>query len=201
MMKNALLVQDGTWILCLAATTLMGCSESGSGGGGSSSSDSAMCEHTATGMATPVEIVLRNTSSTDLGYVTTCQSPWNIMAPNGGSAPSSGFAVLCDQVSGEACLWDCHGFTYAPVPAGTDKKFTWDGVLYESVDAEVNGCPAADLGPPCPSTCDRRVDAPPGTYTLVVDVFQHSPDVETTHITNTVTFMYPEQTKIELVYP
>jgi hypothetical protein len=224
-MKNALLVQNGTWILCLAATTLMGCSESesesesGSGGSSSSSSsssgriessssssssgDSAMCEHTATGMATPFEIVLRNTGSTDLYYSTQCGNPWLILAPNGGSAPSRGSTMLCDQVSGEACRrYDCHGYTYAPVPAGTDAKFTWDGVVYESVDAVVNGCPVADLGTFCglDLTCDRRVDAPPGTYTLVVDVSRHSPNVKT-NITKTVEFMYPEQTKIEIVFP
>ena len=73
----------------------------------------------------------------------------------------------------------------------------WDGVLYEPVDAAPNGCPAAGSGAFCPPKCSRRVDAPPGIYTLKAYLYPPGQPA----ITKMTTIMYPSQTKIEIVFP
>src|SRR5262245_7879674 len=170
-MKSALYLPYGTLILCLATTALVGCggdTTSGTSGSGSSSSGgvtAGLCVPKVSGMAPSVEIVLKNMGATDLGHLTNCGVPWNIETPDGSYAPAGVFSLLCEQMA-SSCPLDCNDTTMTTVPAGMSVKFTWDGVLYEPVDATANECPAMNSGMDCPKTCRRRIDAPPGMYTV-----------------------------------
>jgi len=202
-MRSDLYLAYGTWILCLATTALVGCGadttpgSSGSASGSSGGVTASLCTPKVSGTATSVEIVLKNMGPTDLGYLTSCGLPWNIETPDGSYAPAGVFSLLCEQMA-SSCPLDCNDNTMTPVPAGTSAKFTWDGVLYEPVDAAANECPAMNSGADCPKTCRRRIDAPPGMYTVAGSL---SPGGGQAAITKTATIMYPSQTTVELVFP
>ena len=70
-MKNDLHLAYGTLTLCLAATALVGCgadtTPSGSGSSSSGGVPASLCTPKVSGMATSVEIVLKNTGPNDLG--------------------------------------------------------------------------------------------------------------------------------------
>src|SRR6188768_792363 len=125
-MRSALLLHYGRSILGLAATALVACggdgTPSGSSGSSSSGGNGEVCKHAVSGTATPVEIVLRNMGSTELGYLTACGNAWRIKDANGAHAPAGVFSLLCDKVE-NVCPADCLDPAQNLIPAGTDAQF------------------------------------------------------------------------------
>ncbi|WP_437575880.1 hypothetical protein [Sorangium sp. So ce887] len=192
----------------------IGAGGSGSGGtGGSSSSGGGtsggpeLCRSTALGNNTPVTIHVRNTGATGLGVLDgTCgATSWSLTSPDGGSLPSE-YDVMCDG-SSEACPGICDGFGFEPIPAGAETTFVWDGILSQDVNLDAaKECPAAESDDDgCTFRgCKRHLDAAPGSYTVEVRAYNKDDDEDydlSAGIVKTVTFNYPEQTDVDVVFP
>ncbi|WP_437763110.1 hypothetical protein WMF27_42640 [Sorangium sp. So ce281] len=163
----------------------------GAGGGGSSA-----CESGVSGTATPVTIRFRNAGATELLVGDTqCISTWVVTSASGAEAPRNLARPLCDDGT-PICPADCLDAGYKPLPPRGELTFTWNGVIFESVDAMEAGCPAAQAGELCPAMCARPVDAAPGSYTLKAYAYDGSTPIEAT-----VTFTYPELAEVEAVFP
>ncbi|WP_437507523.1 hypothetical protein [Sorangium sp. So ce1099] len=187
-------------------------SGSNGGTGGSVSSGATnggpeFCRSTALGNNTPVTIHVRNTGATDLGVLDgMCgATSWSLTSPDGGRLPSE-YDFLCDG-SSEACPGICDGFSFSPIPAGAETTFVWDGILSQDVNLDASKeCPAAETdGDGCSfKGCQRHLDAAPGSYTVEVHAYNWDDDrgydIEG-GIEKTVTFNYPEQTDVDVVFP
>ncbi|WP_437623012.1 hypothetical protein [Sorangium sp. So ce1151] len=200
--------------LCLFGCDTMvanGIGAGGSGGSGSSGATSGgpeICRSTALGNNTPVTIHVRNTGATGLGVIdgSMCgSSSWSLTSPDGGRLPSE-YDLMCDG-SSEACPGICDGFSIASIPAGAETTLVWDGILSQHVDPDAaKECPAAESDSDgCPFRgCQRHLDAAPGTYTVEVHAYEQKDNMDydiTAGTLKTVTFNYPEQTDVDVVFP
>ena len=84
-----------------------------------------------------------------------------------------------------------------PFAAGASQSFKWDGVVYVSLNAAEEGCPAANAGPGCFSNCARKQDGDAGEYKLTIRVYEE--DLTLTEYETT--FTYPKQTKVTVDVP
>lgn len=172
-----------------------GAGGSGDAGGAGGASPSA-CEPDVSGNAKPVTIRLRNTGAAELQVGDSeCITQWRVTAPSGAEAPKGFATPVCQEVP-SFCPMDCLDSAYKPLPPQGEVTFTWNGVVFEDVDAMKAGCPAAQASDVCPTMCARAVDAAPGSYTLKAYAYDGM-----TPITKTVTFMYPDMTEVEAVFP
>ncbi|XXY44961.1 hypothetical protein WME91_33675 [Sorangium sp. So ce269] len=178
-----------------------GGSSGGAGGSGATSGGPEFCRSTALGNNTPVTFHIRNTGATGLkvldGSVCGAMS-WSVTSPDGGRLPSE-YDFMCDG-SSEACPGICDGLGFALIPAGAETTLVWNGILSQDVKLEAaKECPAAESDSDgCTFRgCQRHLDAAPGSYTVEVYAFT-DPGAE---ILKTVTFDYPEQTDIDVVFP
>ncbi|MBK9260367.1 MAG: hypothetical protein IPM54_11090 [Polyangiaceae bacterium] len=154
------------------------------------------CDHADTGKATPVEIVIRSGATTPRHYATKCDSPFRVLSPTFGYAPANPSVLLCNTAPA-SCDSTCMDVGLMPLEPGGSKSFTWDGVVYVSVDAAQEGCPAANAGASCFSNCVRRQDGDAGEYKLTVRVYEE--DLTLTEYETK--FEYPTQTKVEVDIP
>jgi hypothetical protein len=143
-----------------------------------------------------VTIRFRNTGATELLVGDTqCISTWIVTSSSGAEAPRNLARPLCNDET-PICPADCLDAGYKPLPPRGELTFTWNGVIFESVDAMEAGCPAAQSGELCPAMCARPVDAAPGSYTLKAYAYDGSTPIEAT-----VTFTYPDMAEVEAVFP
>lgn len=173
-----------------------GGSSTAGGMGGTGGGSAEVCEPDVSGQATSVTIRFRNTGASELSVGdSVCITKWRIAGPNGATAPRGNFLPACEDTPA-ACAADCLEEVYQPLPAQGELMFTWDGVAFETLDAKKAGCPAAQAGEFCPGTCERPVDAAPGSYTLTAYAYDGMKPIE-----KKVTFTYPDETVVEAVFP
>ena len=174
--------------LVAALVFLSGCSEE--------ANPRSACDDAASGNAMPVEIVIRSGASTGRFHATKCDSPFRVLSPKSGYAPANPSVLLCDTAP-TSCDSTCMDVGLTPLSPGESKSFTWDGVVYVSVDAANEGCPAANAGASCFSNCVRRQDGDVGEYKLTVRVYEE--DLTLTEYETK--FVYPKQTKVLVEIP
>jgi hypothetical protein len=154
------------------------------------------CDHSDTGQATKVQFTIHSDATTPRYYATKCDSPFRVLSPMKGYAPANHNVLLCDTAP-PSCDSTCTDVGLMPLAPGASQSFTWDGVVYVSVDAAQEGCPAANAGTACFSNCVRRQDGDKGKYNLTVRVYEE--DLTLTEYKTT--FDYPKQTKVQVDIP
>jgi hypothetical protein len=180
--KKTLLV-----IACAACTFMIGCNDD---------SPKPACDHDISGQAKSVDFVIHSGAVTPRFYPTKCDSPFRVLSPTFGYAPANPGVLMCDTAPA-SCNSTCMDVGLMPLAPNTSQSFKWDGVVYVAVDAEQEGCMAANAGAGCFSNCVRRQDGDAGEYKLLIRVYEE--DLTLTEYETT--FVYPNQTQVTVDVP
>lgn len=154
------------------------------------------CDHNISGQAKSVEFVIHNAAMTPRFYATKCDSPFHLLSPTFGYAPANPGVLMCNTAPA-SCSSNCTDVGLMPFAPDTSQSFTWDGLVYVSVDAAQEGCVAANAGTGCFSSCVRKQDGDAGEYKVTIRVYEE--DLTLTEYETT--FVYPKQTKITVDIP
>jgi hypothetical protein len=154
------------------------------------------CDNNVTEAAKPVEFTIHNLATTPRYFATKCDSPFRVLSPMFGYAPANPGILFCNETPAD-CDQSCTDVEFMPFAPDASQSFKWDGVLYVSLNAADEGCPAANAGGTCFSTCVRRQDGDAGEYKLKIRVYEE--DLTLTEFETT--FEYPKQLKVTVEVP